>query len=1482
MRAMLGILAGVFMTASSGAWAEQITLHFHGSPAHDAHADGTPCSGIGQLDVLLCEGPWLLPDATLGTGPAARSAENTGSDAGNDANINDPQWTWRLSAPITIEAAPATVKWWAACPTVDCTLFGTAWVIELWVDGAKKFTSGAINTAPLPLVPERLEATVNLPKIEASSKVVLALRQDFINTGAGAIVYYDTSDACPGALAGPCDSTVTFGDTPPPDTDADGVPDAIDACPGTPVGAPVNEQGCPVDVCVAPGRQLIDDAAGDQLGAAAGVNTAFDIRSLHIAQAKFNGVRKLLATLKVADLESVPSMGTWVVTVTAGTKTYEMSMTNFPDQGGVKFNYTSDGTILGPLDAESTYTADGTIQMVLAAGKIGAAPGVTLSGISFDTRQSVGISQGYLNGQAMDSASTGATYTAVSNQFCGDTGGGGENVTVGGPTYDVYPTPLSMGNDSGEPTLDVNLRTGSVFYIDGLRTIRAKFDDVTSPAQVTWEDKSGDLTSKRTLDPILTGDQFPLTTGGPPSGRIWVSQLAGATSLMEYSDDDGETWLPTQGSGQPHGVDNQSVAAGPYPPGLKPATATYGNALYYCSHSAVNAFCSRSDDGGTTFNPSRPISPVSNNGCNNHGHVKVGPDGVVYVPQNTCEGTQGVIVSEDAGQTWQYRAVRLGPNSFVGSGRADASVAIDKAGTIYFGYTEAGDDVPRVAVSRNKGVTWERFTNLGPALGVVSATFNAMVAGDDGRAAYFFLGTDKPGDFEAVGFTGVWYPFVATTFDGGLTWTARNASPNDPVQRGDICHAGLGCGASQHRNLLDFNDATVDAQGRVLAVFADGCTGPCVSGAATTYNKKGTIIRQSGGKRLYAAFDPVGPSEPSAPNLTAIRDPLGVYLTWVEPEDNDSPIERYKIYRSVDGGAETLLTQTDARTFYEDYEANDPDASYTYRIVAVNGIGASDFSNAVTPPLGGFRENVCTAPGLTFMEDAAGDSTGGVPFLDVTSLRVSEPQSLDGNIVFTMKVASLDPVPPPGALWAVSFKTATPPADGDGYYVAMVSDNAPTPRYIWGTWRPQVVDAGGVTSATLRVMTEKGTLNAASTFATDGTIQLVVAKSAIGNPAHGSVLTAIDGTTRATLISRTGTSAAGLHSSGSTDITGEGFHVLRGARDCLPNTAPVAALGADRTSGPPGLLVQFDASLSQDDDVDDTIAEYSFDFGDESLPVTQASPYVSHTYPNVGAYAAKVRVKDSRGKAGTVPASVTILIQEAATDADGDGIADEADNCPGDANPGQEDGDGDGIGDACDAAADVTPDAFTFTERTNVPTNQFVTSEARTISGINAPAAVSIAGGQYSLDGGAYTTSPGTVTAGQVLRVRHVSSSLPGGTVTSTVTVGTYSTAFRSTTTTDDRTPDAFGFATQTGVELATEIESNVITPVGYNVPVSVVAGPNSAYRINGGAWTTLSGTINPGDTLQTRHTSSSSNLTYTKTYVKVGGVTGYFTTRTK
>jgi hypothetical protein len=93
-----------------------------------------------------------------------------------------------------------------------------------------------------------------------------------------------------------------------------------------------------------------------------------------------------------------------------------------------------------------------------------------------------------------------------------------------------------------------------------------------------------------------------------------------------------------------------------------------------------------------------------------------------------------------------------------------------------------------------------------------------------------------------------------------------NATPNDPVQRGVICTGGTSCPGAT-RNLLDFNDVTVDARGRALAAYADGCVTPeCISGADRNGDgrvdgndndgtDRATIIRQTGGKTLFAAFD---------------------------------------------------------------------------------------------------------------------------------------------------------------------------------------------------------------------------------------------------------------------------------------------------------------------------------------------------------------------------------------------------------------------------------------------------------------------------------------------------------------------------------------------------------------------------------------------------------------------------------------------------
>src|SRR5207249_8813326 len=64
------------------------------------------------------------------------------------------------------------------------------------------------------------------------------------------------------------------------------------------------------------------------------------------------------------------------------------------------------------------------------------------------------------------------------------------------------------------------------------------------------------------------------------------------------------------------------------------------------------------------------------------------------------------------------------------------------------------------------------------------------------------------------------------------------------------------------RNLLDFNDATLDEKGKVLFAYADGCIDGCELGGSNTYSSKATVARQSGGKGLLAQYDSAEPIAP--------------------------------------------------------------------------------------------------------------------------------------------------------------------------------------------------------------------------------------------------------------------------------------------------------------------------------------------------------------------------------------------------------------------------------------------------------------------------------------------------------------------------------------------------------------------------------------------------------------------------------------------
>lgn len=95
-----------------------------------------------------------------------------------------------------------------------------------------------------------------------------------------------------------------------------------------------------------------------------------------------------------------------------------------------------------------------------------------------------------------------------------------------------------------------------------------------------------------------------------------------------------------------------------------------------------------------------------------------------------------------------------------------------------------------------------------------------------------------------------------------------------------------------------------------------------------------------------------------------------------------------------------------------------------------------------------------------------------------------------------------------------------------------------------------------------------------------------------------------------------------------------------------------------------------------------------------------------------------------------------------------------------------------------------------------------------------------------------------------------------------------------------DRIPSAFGFTDAVDANLSTVTTSDTVTPTGYDVTTSwTVTGGEAS--VAGGAWAT-SGTINPGQNIQLRATSSASYATAVSATLTIGGISDvwYVTTR--
>lgn len=97
-------------------------------------------------------------------------------------------------------------------------------------------------------------------------------------------------------------------------------------------------------------------------------------------------------------------------------------------------------------------------------------------------------------------------------------------------------------------------------------------------------------------------------------------------------------------------------------------------------------------------------------------------------------------------------------------------------------------------------------------------------------------------------------------------------------------------------------------------------------------------------------------------------------------------------------------------------------------------------------------------------------------------------------------------------------------------------------------------------------------------------------------------------------------------------------------------------------------------------------------------------------------------------------------------------------------------------------AGNTTVNPFSFNDLFNQPLSTTVFSNSITVSGPNIGVPVSVTGGQYSINGGAFTSSPGTTFAGDTIQVNNLTSASNSTTTTTTLTIGTTSGSFDAET----------------------------------------------------------------------------------------------------
>ncbi len=390
----------------------------------------------------------------------------------------------------------------------------------------------------------------------------------------------------------------------------------------------------------------------------------------------------------------------------------------------------------------------------------------------------------------------------------------------------LTPAAYLVGEQAFEPTIGVDA-AGNIFFAtaDGADGVAVGFGPDIYRSQdggVNWTAVGPRLPTGQSIPPE-TNDPFIYVDSA--TGRVFQFAMSPilVCAPLSWSDDQGATWTTNpKGCGNNPPWDHQSmVAAAP----RVAATVGYENVLHQCVNQVAGASCSRSLNGGLTWEPGVPVYTVADydvdflscSGSSVHGHPKSGPDGTVYLPSSLCGHIAALGVTRDDGLTWDLVTV-----SDIVPANVDPVVAVDANGTVYYAFLDNNETV-QLAFSKDFGATWSAVVAATPP--GLTANIPAMAAGADGRIVLAYPGTlDVANDVKDDELE--WAAYFTVSVDANspnATFTTIRATPaDDPIVRGP-------CGPGRCTGMVDFISVVVGPDGRPYASFVDACTGECAT-----------------------------------------------------------------------------------------------------------------------------------------------------------------------------------------------------------------------------------------------------------------------------------------------------------------------------------------------------------------------------------------------------------------------------------------------------------------------------------------------------------------------------------------------------------------------------------------------------------------------------------------------------------------------------